>query len=187
MLRGRVLSAEQNRLSLGRVTQKQFHFGLTSPPVLQCPPPQKLLFGPCSLEGIFKEESHKQIEKTPCASFWPKCLKHSRIWSQPRHTVSRDFRFGNLFPKVGKHSLSKTKPPITLWREKNIYFLKKTLSSELKFTLFSIESYEFPWYRVRRMIFLWAVGFGRFIPRTWKLPYPAETKQWPFLFLSRIQ
>lgn len=94
--------------------------------------------------------------KTPCASFWPKCLEHGRRWSQPRHTASREFRFGNLFAKVGKHNLPETKPPITEETERCIFF-KNTLSSELKFTLFR-KVWVCP--GIGRMIFLWAVGFG---------------------------
>lgn len=56
-----VLNAEQNSVplvTLGRVLQKWFHFGLTFVSLLQCTPPRKLVFGPCSalcqcaLEGV---------------------------------------------------------------------------------------------------------------------------------------
>lgn len=81
---------------------------------LFCPVP--MCSGGCCLRG----KRHKQ-KKTPCASFWPKHLEHCRRWSQPGDAASWQFRFGNLFPKVGKHSLPKSKPKTTEELETSIF------------------------------------------------------------------
>lgn len=92
-------------------------------PVTVYSPSEIAVWALCSGGCFFKEKKSQTNKRTPYASFWPKCLEHSRRWSQPRDTASKEFRFGNLFPKVGKQSTKNQTS--SYWRDGNIYFLRK--------------------------------------------------------------
>lgn len=101
--------------------------------MLQRAPPWKSCLGPALGGGSFKGEKGTNEKKKKNLCFLLTKAPGALQGMEPaQDAASREFRFGNLFPKVGKHSLPNPKSPKS---QKQVYFKKTLSSSELKFTL----------------------------------------------------